>query len=757
MVPDVNAVPSANEITVPRLRPSSAHVPPPSKIYSRRSPSRPRRRSIDGRPLVRSSTTKVSVRMKPRPAATAAAAATAIPAPTPATSTSTLPTSSSWRPPPPSRQVSWSYLRKTSWSSPHKHPLEAQPQDVDHGSSMGGTGDSGAGDPASSRAAGSLRPRYSVSYRLAKAPRAAATSAAAATVAPTAVGVDESPAAEPSPEASAGAEAGPTDATATKGSEETVTADDDDEGVTCAKNQSRSSTSPPPAQPTPLFDEATRLTAAWKDIQRKERQLKVREDALKLSQKRLRQDRDALEKEKRRVQEELKAQQEREREHEQQQKKTRTTTANATTAAPDEDTTRKRRAARRGRSRSRSKPRTKVVFPDDCWRLDHQKQQDHRHSSWSSVNSSDAGTNTSRHSSTSYPSDAESATTAATRTSSSSSTRPSPETQSDPNPQPQPQPKPTFEPKPKPTSAPIPITIPIPIPVPVPVPVPTPSPRRTWSPADLGPSLAAYNAQWTALSPRSAAIPYPSPNHSAAELVDATHLRSLLHLLLPLPAAAMEERRRILAAIIAGSGGGSTHHDAVVHYNVVHFFLVARGVACRPVLSRGFGTAAVVAPAVLKPDYRFGLRRVPVAAAVNGKEGSGGGREESKEHKQVSLRALVKEVRGELRRWHEDGLKYRGSGGGGDVENGHVEERKVNEELVKDETAKAVFRAFTELRDELLAEVRWRKSIGITDDGVVAAEPRREERPRSGYGAAPEEEQNGAGGVDWSVLSEAML
>ncbi|KAL1636628.1 hypothetical protein SLS58_009753 [Diplodia intermedia] len=418
-----------------------------------------------------------------------------------------------------------------------------------------------------------------------------------------------------------------------------------------------------------------RLEAAWREVRRRERQLEAREDALKLGQKRLRQDREALEKEKQRFQEKLEAQQE--------QQKTRTTTVNAAAAAHDEDNLRKRRAARRGRSRS--KPRSKVVLPDDSWRRDHhkhQQQQDHRHSSWSSVNSSDAGTNASRHSSTSYPSDADSS---------------------------EPKPRPEFK--------------------------PAPAPPRTWSPTDLVPSLTAYNTRWTSLSPRSAHIPYPSPNHTAAELVDATHLRSLLHLLLPLPHAAMEERRRILAAIVAGSSSGS-HHDAVVQYNVAHFFLVARGVACRPVLSGGFGAAGA---AVLKPDYGFGLRRVP----VDGKDG-------------VTLRALVKEVRGELRRWHEDGLKYRGGDDDDDGDGHRHAERKINEGLVKDETAKAVFRAFTELRDELLAEVRWRKDIATAAGDGVAADTRREERPRSGYGNGPEEDQNG-GGVDWSVLSEAML
>ncbi|KAL1629415.1 hypothetical protein SLS54_001164 [Diplodia seriata] len=465
-----------------------------------------------------------------------------------------------------------------------------------------------------------------------------------------------------------------------------------------AEEENRSSIPAPPEQLTPLSGEAMRLEAAWIEVQRRERQLEAREDALKLGQKRLRQDREALEKEKQRFQEKLEAQQE--------QQKTRTTTVNATAAAHDEDNLRKRREARRGRSRS--KPRSKVVLPDDSWRRDHRKhqqQQDYRHSSWSSVNSSDAGTNASRHSSTSYPSDADSVTTATTRASSSSSSF-SPSPRSFPNPQSEPKPRPKFK--------------------------PAPAPPRTWSPIDLVPSLTAYNTRWTSLSPYSAHIPYPSPNHTAAELVDATHLRSLLHLLLPLPHAAMEERRRMLAAIVAGGSSGN-HHDAVVQYNVVHFFLVARGVACRPVLSGGFGAAGA---AVLKPDYGFGLRRVP----VDGKDG-------------VTLRALVKEVRGELRRWHEDGLKYRG----GEDENGHRHaERKINEELVKDETAKAVFRAFTELRDELLAEVRWRKDIATAAGDGFAGDTRREERPRSGYGNGPEEDQNG-GGVDWSVLSEAML
>ncbi|KAF9634413.1 hypothetical protein BFW01_g5308 [Lasiodiplodia theobromae] len=201
-----------------------------------------------------------------------------------------------------------------------------------------------------------------------------------------------------------------------------------------------------------------------------------------------------------------------------------------------------------------------------------------------------------------------------------------------------------------------------------------------------------------------------------------SHLRSLL------PKGMMERVEAIL-----GAASNNGNHDAVVQYNAVHFFLVARGVACRPVVLDDAAAADGFTPAadVLVPDYGIGLRGVPVDAKVGS---------------DVSLRVLVREVRRELRRWHEDGLKHRCEGDG-------EGEGEVGEGLAKDETARAVFRAFTELRDELLAEIRWRKDIGAGGGVAAAGETGREEWARPGSG----QENRSDGGVDWTVLSEAML
>ncbi|GME36080.1 hypothetical protein GTA08_BOTSDO10774 [Neofusicoccum parvum] len=212
----------------------------------------------------------------------------------------------------------------------------------------------------------------------------------------------------------------------------------------------------------------------------------------------------------------------------------------------------------------------------------------------------------------------------------------------------------------------------------------------TWTsaPTAFRAAYARYTAAWAALPPHSPLIPYPSPTHAAAQLRQTSHL--------PLSA----------------QHGWST--DAVVKYNAVHFFLAAHGVP--------------VAPDVGAARPKVGLRGVV---------GDG----------DAGMKSLVREVRRELRRWHEDGLKWRGG-----------EEGTVNEQLVGDETARAVFRAFTELRDGLLAEMRWRRE---KEAAAAAAVTTGGDGGGGGGGGEAKGKDQGQGygwtGMDWTVLSEAIL
>ncbi|KAH7064623.1 hypothetical protein B0J12DRAFT_734063 [Macrophomina phaseolina] len=315
--------------------------------------------------------------------------------------------------------------------------------------------------------------------------------------------------------------------------------------------------------------------------------------------------------------------------------------------APREDESRRKRTSRH--SRSQSRPRSKVL-PDDSWRRDHrsgkikddqqQQHQQDRHSSWSSINSNSTA------SPSPFPSDSESTTTATTHSTNSFSTRKS-----------------------------------------------TPE-HCTWSSpnASLAASYARYNTNWARLSLRSPSIPYPSPNHTSAELRQTSHL--------PL------------------SVGLTWSSDDIIKYNATCFFLIAHGVPVVPDLVNA------------RPKIGF----------------SGAGLAED------GLKGLVREVRGEMRRWHEDGLKYRS---GGEEGCGDGAERKVNEELVRDETARAVFRAFTELRDGLQAEIRWRRENGVA---VAAGDETRRRRREEKESDDVETEGVGAGReMDWTVLSEAIL
>lgn len=198
------------------------------------------------------------------------------------------------------------------------------------------------------------------------------------------------------------------------------------------------------------------------------------------------------------------------------------------------------------------------------------------------------------------------------------------------------------------------------------------------------------------MHPRSPHVPYPSPNHTPAELRKASHL----------PLSAQD----------------GWAPDAVVKYNAIRFFLVAHGVPVAP----DVGAA--------RPKVGFG--------SVAGEEG---------------LRALVREARRELRRWHEDGLKYRSGVEEEEGGEGLGGERRVNEELVRDETARAVFRAFTELRDGLLAEIRWRKENGGAAAAATTTEAETGREDVKGKGNADNERNGGGRQTDWTVLSEAIL
>lgn len=213
--------------------------------------------------------------------------------------------------------------------------------------------------------------------------------------------------------------------------------------------------------------------------------------------------------------------------------------------------------------------------------------------------------------------------------------------------------------------------------------------NTTWTSSDLSASYARYTAAWAALPPHSPHVPYPSPNHTAAELHDTAHLPP-------------------------GAATGDWSADDVVKHNATRFFLAAHGVPVAAARATGGGVAQTT------------TTTTTTKAALDGvveekREVAGRGEEE--------LKGLVREVRKELRRWHEDGLKYRSGGGGRD-------QGKVNEELVRNETARAVFNAFTELRDGLLAEVRRRKEMEKVEAVV---------------------DGGGEGGVDWTMRSEAML
>ncbi|KAF2088436.1 hypothetical protein K490DRAFT_64486 [Saccharata proteae CBS 121410] len=120
---------------------------------------------------------------------------------------------------------------------------------------------------------------------------------------------------------------------------------------------------------------------------------------------------------------------------------------------------------------------------------------------------------------------------------------------------------------------------------------------------------------------------------------------------------------------LVNGGAHSWSDDAIVKFNACRFFLDALGIstACDPV----------------KEKILVDFKPVPTAMLSN----------------------MVSKLRVQLRRWHSDSLQHRNGGQEG-----------LNLELANDPKARAVFVGFSELRDEVQAEMRDREKEPILED-----------------------------------------
>ncbi|KAK8178647.1 hypothetical protein BC567DRAFT_209026 [Phyllosticta citribraziliensis] len=207
-------------------------------------------------------------------------------------------------------------------------------------------------------------------------------------------------------------------------------------------------------------------------------------------------------------------------------------------------------------------------------------------------------------------------------------------------------------------------------------------------PPDQLHTYATYTLAWTSLAHSSAAIPFPTPT------------------LLP--------DGLVLSHSTASTTNPSTiwPQETVIKQNAASFVLAGHNIS----------STLTSLPDVSSPPPQSYIP-APALHALSNKQ----------------LTTLVSALRRELRRWHEDSLARRvgseldqrgcaecrasskrdrqkasGSAAG-------AAEKTRNDALVADERVRAVFRAFTELRDEVLAEVRAREEDAVRMKGGETA------------------------------------
>ncbi|KAK8183348.1 uncharacterized protein BKA78DRAFT_299428 [Phyllosticta capitalensis] len=189
-------------------------------------------------------------------------------------------------------------------------------------------------------------------------------------------------------------------------------------------------------------------------------------------------------------------------------------------------------------------------------------------------------------------------------------------------------------------------------------------------------TYATYTQAWTSLPPSSAAIPFPTPTLLSDDLLSSPFLPST-------PAVA-----------------SLWPPETLIKQNAASFVLAGH-------------TITSVFSSLTNPTPSSPPPQTYIPASTLRALGS------------KQLGALVSALRRELRRWHEDSLARRVGTDHGERENdstsaklgGRNKEKNRNDTLVADERVRAVFRAFTELRDEVLAEVRAREEDEVRKKG----------------------------------------
>ncbi|KAK8153555.1 hypothetical protein BKA80DRAFT_285136 [Phyllosticta citrichinensis] len=197
-------------------------------------------------------------------------------------------------------------------------------------------------------------------------------------------------------------------------------------------------------------------------------------------------------------------------------------------------------------------------------------------------------------------------------------------------------------------------------------------------------TYATYTLAWTSLAHSSAAIPFPTPTLLPDDLV-------LSH-----------------STLSTANPSTTWPQETVIKQNAASFVLAGHNIS----------STLTSLPDVSSPPPQSYIP-APTLHALNDKQ----------------LATLVSALRRELRRWHEDSLarrvgselgqrgcaecrasskrdRWKASGSAA-----NPPEKTRNDALVADERVRAVFRAFTELRDEVLAEVRAREEDAVRMKG----------------------------------------